>query len=143
MPESYYREATFPSASELWLDAAAKHGMVITCNCKRCRRLVRYLAADLLPIIGPAHRAMVDPPFPCGKCSRKDAITVKCEVPDMADYGHIEVRRPAGIAQRQLWRTVKLGDEVANKLEPLPDLSDWTDTFRRHRKGQPLKQRGE
>ena len=43
--------------------------------------------------------------------------------PAVGDYGSLEVRRPAGIAQTQLWRTMKLGDEVANDLRPLKDWS--------------------
>jgi hypothetical protein len=143
MPEGYYRETIYPNRSELWLDAAAEEGMVITCNCKRCRRVVRYLAADLLPIMGADHRVMLDPPFLCGKCGQSDAIAIKVEVPAVGDYGHLEVRRPAGIKQRQVWRTVKLGDPVDNKLEPLPDLSDFNESFRRRRAGLPPKQRGE
>ena len=55
------------------------------CRCRRCKRTVRYLAADLLPIIEPEHRVRLGAPFPHGKSGR---------------------------------RTVKLGDEVPNKLQP-------------------------
>ncbi len=112
MPEPYYKRVPYPNRQEYWLDQAAKDGQLIVCRCVRCRRLVRYLAADLLPLLGPAHRASVDPPFPCGKCGRLDMIAVKCVVPSSGDYGALGVRRPAGVKHTQLWRTVKLGDAV-------------------------------
>lgn len=46
-------------------------------------------------------------------------------VPTPGDYGHLTVRRPAGIRQTQTWRTVKLGDELHNELHPLPDRTAW------------------
>jgi hypothetical protein len=46
-------------------------------------------------------------------------------VPTPGDYGHLTVRRPAGIRQTQTWRTVKLGDELRNELHPLPDRTAW------------------
>jgi len=127
----------------LWLDAAAEQGQLITCNCRGCRRVVRYLAADLLPILGPGHRIMLDPPFPCGKCGHADAIEIKLSVPVAGDYGHLDVRRPAGIRQTQTWRTVKLGDDVANRVMALPDRSSWFDTMRRRKDHLPPKLRGE
>jgi len=114
MPEQYFRDPRYPDRREFWLDAAAKQGRLIICRCARCRRLVRYLAVDLSPLLGPAHRASVDPPFPCGKCGRTDSIRVTCELPNAGDSDSLDVRRPAGIRRTQLWRTVKLGDEVGN-----------------------------
>jgi hypothetical protein len=64
MPEEYFRDVRYPDRRELWLDRAAEQHRMIVCRCKTCKRVVRYLAADLLPILGPAHRAMVDPAFP-------------------------------------------------------------------------------
>jgi len=114
MPEQYFRDVRYPDRRQFWLDAAAKQGRLIICRCTRCQRIVRNLAADLLPILGPAHRATADPPFPCGKCGQTDRIKVSCELPNDGDYGALDVRRPAGIKRTQLWRTVKLGDEVKN-----------------------------
>jgi hypothetical protein len=113
MPEGHYRKVNYPDTRELWLDQAAKENRLITCRCISCKRVVRYLAADLLPIVGPAHRAMLEPPFPC-RCGERENIKVECVVPSDSDYGLLDVRRPAGVKQTQIWRTVKLGDVVEN-----------------------------
>jgi hypothetical protein len=103
----------YPSKSEYWLETAAKDGQLITCACKRCRRVVRYLASDLLPLLGPDHRVMTVPPFPC-RCGEIERIAIKVAQPTAGDWGSVDVRRPSGIRRTQLWRTVKLGTEVGN-----------------------------
>jgi hypothetical protein len=113
MPEGYYTPAFYPSKSEYWLEAAARDGQLITCRCARCRRVVRYLAQDLLPLLGPDHRVMTVPPFPC-RCGERDRIAIKVALPAPGDWGSLEVRRPAGIRRTQTWRTVKLGEKVTN-----------------------------
>jgi hypothetical protein len=55
---------------------------------------------------------------------KRDAIMVKLETQRAGDFGSLEVRRPSGIKQIQMWRTVTLGDEVKNTLFALPDRSD-------------------
>ena len=120
MPEGYFRPAMYPSKSEYWLEAAAKDGQLITCTCKRCKRVVRYLASDLLPLLGPDHRVMSAPPFPC-RCGETERISIKVGQPAAGDWGSIEVRRPSGIRHTQLWRTVKLGTEVENRGFGAPD----------------------
>ena len=120
MPEGYYRPAFYPSKSEYWLETAAKDGQMITCHCARCRRVVRFLAADLLPILGPDHRVMTVPPFPC-RCGERERIAIKVALPAPGDWGSVEVRRPAGIKRTQLWRTVKLGEKVTNEGFGAPD----------------------
>jgi len=122
MPEGYYKREPYPRPHEHWLDKAAREGQLIRCRCKRCHRVVHYIAADLLPILGPQHRAAVDPPFPC-RCGEQARIAVECIVPAAGDYGHLEVRRPAGVRQVQLWRTVLLGDLVQNDVRKLEDKS--------------------
>lgn len=114
MPDGYYRDVAWPNRGEYWLDQAAADGQLIVCQCQSCRRVVRYLAVDLLPLLGADHRVMIKPPYPC-RCGEKDAIRIKVEQPTAGDYGSIDVRRPAGIRRTQLWRTVKLGDVVENK----------------------------
>jgi hypothetical protein len=113
MPEGYYRPVAYPNRAELWLDQAAADGQLVICRCRSCKRLVRYLASDLLPLLGPDHRVMLDPPFPC-RCGEVERIAIKVEVPAAGDWGSVEVRRPAGIKRTQLWKTVKLGDQVDN-----------------------------
>jgi hypothetical protein len=120
VPEGYFRRAMYPNKSEYWLDTAAQDGQLITCSCKRCRRVVRYLATDLLPLLGPDYRVMSDPPFPC-RCGETERISIKVAQPAAGDWGSVEVRRPSGIRRTQLWRTVKLGTEVENKGFGAPD----------------------
>jgi hypothetical protein len=52
------------------------------------------------------------PPFPCSRCGTAEYVRVKFHHPSAGDYGHLVVRRPAGIRRTQTWRSVKLGDEV-------------------------------
>lgn len=120
MPEGYYRPVAYPNRAELWLDRAAADGQLVICQCKVCKRVVRYLASDLLPLLGPDHRVMLAPPYPC-RCGEAHRIAIKVEVPSAGDWGSVEVRRPAGIRRTQLWRTVKLGDDVENVGFGAPD----------------------
>lgn len=91
------------------IDHAAKDGMILQVRCGGCRRLVNYLAADLVPIIGWQHYAH-EPPFPCSGCGTKEYMTTALLSPRAGDYGDMRVRRPAGMVQ--VWKTVKLGDDV-------------------------------
>jgi len=137
MPEGHYKREPYPNRHEHWLDEAAAKGQLIICRCHTCKRVVRYLATDLLAILGPAHRASIDPPFPC-RCGEQSHIAVTCEVPSAGDWGSLAIRRPSGIKQTQLWRTVKLGDEVKNIVHMLPDRSDVSDQLLK----RPPRQRG-
>lgn len=92
------------------LKDAAQAGQIVGVRCALCQRRVNFLATDLVTILDPDQSAM-DPPFPCSKCGKRDYINVTLQIPSGADYGHILVRRPAGIERRQKWATVKLGDE--------------------------------
>ena len=120
MPEGYYRPAFYPSKSEYWLETAARDNQLITCKCNRCGRVVRYLAADLLPILGPDHRVQTVPPFPC-RCGERERIGIAVAQPGAGDWGSLDVRRPAGIRRTQTWRTVKLGELVTNSGFGAPD----------------------
>jgi hypothetical protein len=110
----------YPSKSEYWLETAARDNQLVTCKCMRCRRVVRYLATDLLPILGPDHRVMIDAPFPC-RCGEVDRIAIKVALPGAGDWGSLDVRRPAGIRRTQLWKTVKLGEVIENLGFGAPD----------------------
>jgi len=120
MPEGYYRPVDYPNRAELWLDQAAEEGHLVICQCRTCKRVVRYLASDLLPLLGPDHRVMLVPPFPC-RCGEREHIAIKVEIPAAGDWGSVDVRRPSGIRRTQMWRTVKLGDEVVNAGFGAPD----------------------
>lgn len=141
MPEGYYKRVPYPNRQEHWLDQAAAENQLIICRCQSCKKLVRYIAADLLPILGPAWRASLDPPFPCS-CGEREWISVKCETPSVGDYGHLLVRRPAGIKQTQTWKTVRLGDEIKNEVMALPDRSDFI-AIMSGKKPRPRGQKGE
>ena len=106
MPESY--QSHYPG-NTYTLAQAAIDGHLMLVRCNLCRRMVRYLARDLEAILDPRRDAL-DPPFPCSKCGRTDDVKVKLHLPETGDYGHLTIRRPAGIKHTQLWKTVKLGD---------------------------------
>lgn len=112
MPESYKKERPYPGAYRKLSDAA-EAGQIITVKCRNCRRQITFLASDLVRILDPL-RDVDEPPFACSKCGSED-LRVEVTSPTEADVGLIDVRRPAGVERRQLWRTVKLGD-------PLPQL---------------------
>lgn len=125
MPEGYYKREPYPRPGEHWLDKAARQGQLIRCRCKRCHRLVIYVAADLLPILGPQHRAAVDPPFPC-RCGEQVRIDIECFTPTESDVGHLEVRRPA---RREAGTTVEdgsAGRECAERCASPPGPQRWT-----------------
>lgn len=88
---------------------AARDERLIVCKCTQCRRVVRFLASDLVEIKGPAWDPHI-PPFPCGKCKTADYVFVQIVIPLPGDYGSLEVRRPGPVRTTQTWRSVKLGD---------------------------------
>jgi len=88
---------------------AAADGQLIVCRCNACKRMVRYLAADLAQVLGP-DRYAAKPPFACSVCGKTDYVSVKFASPSPGDYGHLTVRRPGPVRHVQTWRTVKLGD---------------------------------
>lgn len=88
---------------------AAKDGRLIICKCALCRRVVRFLAADLEETKDPGWDPHV-PPFPCSKCKTTDYIFVEIKIPVPGDYGSLMVRRPGPVRKTQTWRNVLLGD---------------------------------
>lgn len=104
MPEGYIPERPYPGKEpKPWLlSESAALGQVLVYKCRLCRRLRRYLAADLLALYGD--RPAYDPAFGCGTCRDRNYTRVDAVTPNLGDYGHLEVRRPG---ER---RTVKLGD---------------------------------
>lgn len=93
MPEGYIPERPYPGKEPTpWLlSESAALGQVLVYKCRLCRRLCRYLAADLLALYGdqPAY----EPAFSCGKCKNRDYMRVDAVTPSLGDYGHLEVRR--------------------------------------------------
>ncbi|WP_127751780.1 hypothetical protein [Devosia sp. 1566] len=89
---------------------AAANNQIIICRCSLCRRLVRYLATDLVELFGPDRDAL-QPPFNCSVCGKSDYVTVRLTSALPGDYGHLSIRRPGEVRTIQTWRTVKLGDD--------------------------------
>ena len=110
MPERYPPERPYPGKDTPYtLADAAAQNKLITCRCARCKRLVRYLAADLVTVKGPTWDALA-PPYPCSKCGTRDWVKVNLHSPDPGDYGSLIVRRPSHVVMTQMWKSVKLGD---------------------------------
>jgi hypothetical protein len=111
MPEGYRKHRPYPGTAYTLADAA-KDGLLLICRCTLCRgRVTRFLASDLVTLLDPRREADL-PPFPCSRCGTAEYVRVKFHHPSAGDYGHLVVRRPAGIRRTQTWRSVKLGDEV-------------------------------
>jgi hypothetical protein len=110
MPEGYIPERPYPGKGKPYTVAeAATHHQLIVCKCARCKRVVRYLAADLVIVKGPAWDA-IDPPFGCSKCGTAEWVRVDIRSPDPGDYGSLMIRRPSHVVTTQMWKSVKLGD---------------------------------
>lgn len=92
------------------LREAANDGALIVMQCRGCRRVVRFLASDLVNLIDPEQPAR-RPPYPCSKCGTAERLSVKIHYPQPADHGALDVRRPAGRKIMVLWQWAKLGDE--------------------------------
>ena len=108
MPQPYRGERPYPG-DDWTLAQAPRDGQVVVCTCNLCRKLVRYLAADLAEILNPARDARIAP-FTCSGCGRIDYVHVKLVTPRPGDVGHLPVRRPGPKRVIQTWRWVKLGD---------------------------------
>jgi hypothetical protein len=108
MPEGFVSARPYPGKRYRLRDAA-NDGQLLVVRCRRCRRSARYLASDLVTILDPMRDAAL-PPFPCSKCEREDTIKVTFHSPSVGDYGHLVVRRPAGVRTIQMWKSVRLGD---------------------------------
>ena len=99
--ESYNRTFT--------LAEAAERGQIVVVRCALCHRIVRFLAADLLTLLNPRRDAFL-PPYHCSQCGKAEYLHVKLHTPSPGDYGHLVVRRPAGVVRVQKWKWVKLGE---------------------------------
>lgn len=108
MPEEYRKHRPYPGTTYRLRDAAEANQLIVV-RCATCRRMVRYLATDLVPLLGPDAPAD-QVPFPCSKCGSAAWMSVKVHTPMMGDYGHLVVRRPGPVRHTQTWLTVRLGD---------------------------------
>jgi hypothetical protein len=109
MPPPYRGEHPYPGQAYL-LRHAAHANQIVVCRCNLCRKLVRYLATDLVTILNPDRDAL-EPPFICSGCGKIEFIYVKLTSPVPGDVGHLMLRRPGPLRVTRTWRWVKLGDD--------------------------------
>jgi hypothetical protein len=108
MPAPYRKERPYPGTYRTLKEAADSHQLIVV-YCGGCRRLVRYLASDLLEFFDERRDVML-PPYPCSRCSTSARLRLTVISPSGGDYGALEVRRPGPVISKRTWRTVKLGD---------------------------------
>jgi hypothetical protein len=109
MPAPNRGERPYPG-QEYLLRHAAKANQIIICRCNLCRKLVRYLATDLVTILHP-NRDALEPPFVCSGCGKTEYIYVKLTSALPGDVGSLVIRRPGPMRVTRTWRWVKLGDD--------------------------------
>jgi hypothetical protein len=109
MPEEYRKHRPYPGQYYRLKDAADANQLIVV-RCATCRRMVRYLATDLITLLDPLTPAD-QLPYPCSQCGSAAWVSVKVHTPSLGDYGHLVVRRPGPVKRIQTWRTVRLGDE--------------------------------
>ena len=108
MPSNYRGERPYPG-HEYTLRDAADANQIIICRCNLCRKLVRYLASDLVTILHPDRDAL-EAPFVCSSCGKTEYIYVKLTSPQVGDVGHLVLRRPGPVRVIRSLRWVKLGE---------------------------------
>lgn len=109
MPEGYISARPYPGTTYRLKDAAEANQLIVV-RCAHCRRVVRYLASDLLTLLKDPRRDAYAPPFPCSTCKTGDYLKVKMHSPMPGDYGALVLRRPGPVRHIQTWKTVRLGD---------------------------------
>jgi hypothetical protein len=58
------------------LQDAADDAQIIVVRCGLCRRLINYLATDLVQVLNPS-RPVDAPPFACSRCGTADYMSVR------------------------------------------------------------------
>lgn len=111
MPEQYTKYHRHPAKPIRTLQHAANDGQIIVVRCGLCRRMVNYLASDLVQVLNP-RRPVDAPPFACSKCGTADYMTVKIKTPSAGDYGYLTLRRLLGIRSVSEWGNRPLGDDI-------------------------------
>ncbi|SOE19038.1 hypothetical protein SAMN05877838_3988 [Hoeflea halophila] len=111
MPEQYRKFHRHPAKPIRTLQDAADDAQIIVLRCGLCRRLINYLATDLVQVLNPS-RPVDAPPFACSRCGTGDYMSARVKTPSMADYGHLTIRRLLGIRSVSKWGNRQLGDEL-------------------------------
>lgn len=90
------------------MQMAAELNMLITVRCSGCRREARYLAVDLIEVVGPSH-FLKRPMWPCRRCQTADFIkNTWAPITAQAPMSGVTVRRPVKKVVRWLWRETRL-----------------------------------
>lgn len=116
MPEAFPKERPYPGTYVRLRDAAQAHQLIVV-KCKGCRRVVRFLAEDLVRTLDP-DRDVTLPPFPCSKCGSTARLQIDVVSASSSDVGLMEIRRPGPVQRTQTWRTMKLGDPYTPDSRP-------------------------
>jgi hypothetical protein len=89
------------------LGQAADDGRVIIVKCTVCRKVVHFLASDLLEVLGDPNRPALDPPFKCSRCNQADYMRMDIRSLTPGDIGLLTVRRLGKPFIVRKWRNVK------------------------------------
>ena len=111
MPEDYHKYHRHPAQRVRTLQDAAEDGQIIAVRCSLCRRLINYLATDLIQVLNPS-RPVDAPPFACSRYGSASYIDVRVKTPSAGDYGHLIIRRLLGVRSVTEWGNCPLGEEV-------------------------------
>ncbi|WP_417415858.1 hypothetical protein [Hoeflea sp.] len=111
MPEGYSKYHRHPGKPARTLQDAANDQQIIIVRCDHCRRLVNYLATDLVQVLNPS-RPVYAPPFACSKCGTANYMIVHVKTPSLADHGHLVIRRLLGVKSVWEWGNRALGDQL-------------------------------
>ncbi|SOE08895.1 hypothetical protein SAMN05877838_0627 [Hoeflea halophila] len=111
MPEQHHKYHRHPAKPIRTLQDAANDDQIIVVRCGLCRRLINYLATDLVQVLNP-HRPVDAPPFACSRCGKADYMSVQVKTPSIGDYGHLVIRRLLGIRSVSEWGNLLLGDDA-------------------------------
>jgi len=111
MPEEYRKYHRHPAKPIRTLQDTANNGQIIAVRCNLCRRVINYLAADLMQVLNPSRPVDV-PPFACSRCGTASYVDVRVKTPSAGDYGHLIIRRLLGMRNVTEWGNRPLGDEV-------------------------------
>ena len=81
--------------------------MVVELKCNYCKKMVTYLAIDLLRVC-PPNQSVHLPPFGCARCGTMEYVSTRTRIPLPEEYGRLIIRRP--VRQVWKWRDSPLGE---------------------------------